>query len=337
MDNNNYQPSNTPKQQKTGLREQKKNRVMMAIAATFTLLLILFTVLLCINLIMEIKGPSSPSEDDEIGGKEDPSQNDLPQLPDGGETEYEMLTLPATAVGEGSLILVNSSHVYQFPADNGHLVDIYTEQENAKTRTVYYQLAKKLYMDATAYQAVNKMLIEFSRQSGLSSVLMADAYRSYEQQQSLNSSTKAGYSDSHTGLSCALRVSENGNTTDLSASAQYDWIYQNCYKYGFTVRYPLGKEDVTGVSDYDYYFRYVGYPHAYAMKVQGKCLEEYVAMLRNYSVEAPFELMTDDGSKYSIYYVTATGEQTSVAVPKDGSYTVSGDNDSGFIVTVKHP
>ena len=88
MDNNNYQSSNTPKQQKTGLREQKKNRVMMAIAVTFTLLLILFTVLLCINLIMEIKGPSLPAEDDEIGGKENPSQNEQPQLPDDGETVY---------------------------------------------------------------------------------------------------------------------------------------------------------------------------------------------------------------------------------------------------------
>lgn len=330
MDNN-YQ--NTPKQQKVSVREQKKNRVMMAIAITFTLLLVLFTVLLCINVVMELRGPSKSPDEELPNDPADPSENEQPS--DGDTTVYQTISLSSRAIGEGSLILVNASHVYQFPATNDHLVDVYTEQENAKTRGVYFQLAKKLSMDKTAYQAMNKMLTEFARQSGRSTVLLADAYRSYEQQAALNSATKAGYSDSHTGLSCALQVSEGGHTGYLSDAAVYDWIYQNCHKYGFTVRYPAGKENVTGVSDYDYYFRYVGYPHAYAMKTRGLCLEEYVELLRNYSKESPLKLTTDDGSTYEIYYVTATGEETAVTVPADGSYTVSGDNKDGFIVTVK--
>ena len=326
---NNVQQS-TPKQQKLSLREQKKNRVMMAIALTFTLLLVLFTVLLFVNVIMELRGPADTPSDELPGEPSAPSENEQPS---GGDTTvYQTISLPSSAIGEGALILVNSTHVYQFPDTNTHLVDIYTEQENAQTRGLYYQLAKKLYMDKTAYQAMNKMLSEFSIMSGHATVLMADAYRSYEQQAALNSATKAGYSDSHTGLSCALQISGGGYLSDSSA---YDWIYQNCYKYGFTVRYPAGKEDVTGVSDYDYYFRYVGYPHAYAMKVKGVCLEEYLELLRNYSSDSPLKLTTDDGSVYNIYYVTATGEQTSLSVPADGNYTVSGDNKDGFIVTVK--
>lgn len=54
----------------------------------------------------------------------------------------------------------------------------------------------------------------------------------------------------------------------------------NAYKYGFVIRYPDGKESVTGVSDYNYAFRYVGYAHAYYMHENGLCLEEYISLLQ---------------------------------------------------------
>ena len=44
---------------------------------------------------------------------------------------------------------------------------------------------------------------------------------------------------------------------------------------------------------------------------------------------------TDDGSSYEIYDVSATGAQTQVPVPENDTYTISGDNEGGFIVTVK--
>ena len=66
------------------------------------------------------------------------------------------------------------------------------------------------------------------------------------------------------------------------------------------------------------------------------CLEEYLKLLStNYSYEGEHLKFTGDNTKtYEVYYVAKTGAQTEVFVPEGYSYTVSGDNMNGFIVTV---
>ena len=114
------------------------------------------------------------------------------------------------------------------------------------------------------------------------------------------------------------------------------WLGRNCYRYGFVVRYPATKSAITGVSDYEECFRYVGYIHAYIMKQNDMCLEEYLTYLRGYSAgeTTALSMTGDDGNDYRIYYVPATGENTKIPVPENDPYTVSGDNESGFIITV---
>lgn len=331
------------------LREKKQNYVLVAIATTFVLILLTFAILLCAMVVDNIRQRSNPAENPDKPG-DDPNTPATPDDQDpenpGDQTDpnqgqedpkEETILIPAASMGEGNLILVNREHVYSFPASTSHLVNIYNSQEVAKTRGKYYLLSgDKLRMEKNAYQALNKMLTTFSQTSGLSNVLMTSAYRSYDDQAGLHSSTPAGYSDSHTGLSCALRVMDNaGNTLDLKDSDSYEWIYNNCYKYGFVVRYPDDKDTITGVSSYNYYFRYVGYVHAYIMKQNNFCLEEYIDYLRGYPMNGTHLTLTaDDGTGYEIYYVAATGTQTSVTVPTDRPYTLSGDNVSGYIVTV---
>lgn len=60
------------------------------------------------------------------------------------------------------------------------------------------------------------------------------------------------------------------------------WFMKNCYKYGFILRYPDGKKDVTGIEYEPWHYRYVGKKHAKAMKRLGLCLEEYVEYLKNH-------------------------------------------------------
>ena len=132
--------------------------------------------------------------------------------------------------------------------------------------------------------------------------------------------------------SCTLNV--NGGN-EIKNVAPYDWIYQNCHKYGFVVRYPADKAAITGVGNYEECFRYVGAAHAYVMKTNHMCLEEYLTSLRSYTKDAPLSVTTEDNATYEIYYVAAVGTETPVPVPTDATYTVSGDNEGGFIVTVK--
>ena len=102
------------------------------------------------------------------------------------------------------------------------------------------------------------------------------------------------------------------------------------------VRYPDSKAAITGVDGYEYCFRYVGVPHAYYIHENNYCLEEYVELIKNtYTPDKTLKITTSDGGLYEVYYVAAGSEELTVLkVPANYSYTVSGDNIGGFIVTV---
>ena len=53
------------------------------------------------------------------------------------------------------------------------------------------------------------------------------------------------------------------------------WLADNSYKYGFILRYPLGKEDITSIEFEPWHFRYVGVDAATVMYENGICLEEF--------------------------------------------------------------
>ncbi len=55
----------------------------------------------------------------------------------------------------------------------------------------------------------------------------------------------------------------------------YLWLAENAHKYGFILRYPQGKEDITGISYEPWHFRYVGVENAQIIYEKQICLEEY--------------------------------------------------------------
>lgn len=57
------------------------------------------------------------------------------------------------------------------------------------------------------------------------------------------------------------------------------WLAENCYKFGFILRFPEDKEDITGIIYEPWHFRYVGRYHASRMHDLGMCLEEYIEYL----------------------------------------------------------
>ena len=77
-------------------------------------------------------------------------------------------------------------------------------------------------------------------------------------------------------LGFAVDINAENGTTDEKA---YSWLFENAYKYGFILRYPEDKSDITGISYEPWHFRYVGKKHAKEIYNQGLCLEEYVETL----------------------------------------------------------
>ena len=69
---------------------------------------------------------------------------------------------------------------------------------------------------------------------------------------------------------------ELGLSTDLVGKEANEWLAEHCWEYGFILRYPGDKEDITGITNEPWHFRYVGVEVAMDMKDSGLCLEEYL-------------------------------------------------------------
>lgn len=59
-------------------------------------------------------------------------------------------------------------------------------------------------------------------------------------------------------------------------TSAYQWLYEHCDEYGFIVRYPNGKTDITGIIYEPWHFRYVGVEAAKVIMEKGITLEEYL-------------------------------------------------------------
>lgn len=62
-------------------------------------------------------------------------------------------------------------------------------------------------------------------------------------------------------------------------TAVQKWLMKNSWKYGFILRYPTGKSDITGIIYEPWHYRYVGKKAAKEIYEQGVCLEEYLSAL----------------------------------------------------------
>lgn len=72
---------------------------------------------------------------------------------------------------------------------------------------------------------------------------------------------------------------------DLQNSSLGEWLAENGWRYGWIVRYPQGKEELTGYIYEPWHYRYVGTALAAELHEQDLCLEEYYAQRRSAAVE----------------------------------------------------
>ncbi len=89
---------------------------------------------------------------------------------------------------------------------------------------------------------------------------------------------RPGYSEHNVGLAVDLYGSGDYSLTEsFEQTPAYKWLVENCADYGFILRFPKGKESITGVVYEAWHFRYVGSTDvAHAIMDNGLCLEEYL-------------------------------------------------------------
>lgn len=146
-------------------------------------------------------------------------------------------------------------------------------------------------IDSAAQTAFNSMAAA-AWGDGIS-LWICSGFRSYSEQEQLfdsyatqrglaeadDVSARPGHSEHQSGLCMDI------NSTDFSfaGTAEAQWLAAHCEEYGFIIRFPEGKEDITGYAYEPWHIRYVGYEAAQAMKATGQCLEEYLGVTSDYN------------------------------------------------------
>lgn len=83
---------------------------------------------------------------------------------------------------------------------------------------------------------------------------------------------RPGTSEHHTGLAADFNMASD----DFENTAMYEWMQEHAAEYGFIMRYPANKTDITGVIYESWHYRFVGINTAQEINRLGMCLEEYV-------------------------------------------------------------
>lgn len=308
-------------------KRQQKGRITLLSICTVIILILLTLIIFLIASIADVIGSNSGEPADTTDqGNNNGSNNSVVYVP---------LAWESSKVTSGVLLVVNNDHEFDPDSVTRDLIDVYENRTKINGANPYQiNTVTAALMHKEAFPHMEDMMQEYYRLSeGDGSILIKYAYRTFADQENLGSVVKAGFSDHHTGCCIALH---QGSASNPPAIDTDHWIYDNCYKYGFVPRYPVGKESETGVSDYEHCYRYVGLPHAAYMTENDLCLEEYVELLQTHYANGNHLSVTDAaGAQYEIYYVPASEtELTTIQVPENYAYTVSGDNIGGFIITV---
>lgn len=185
--------------------------------------------------------------------------------------------------------------------DNSITTNYINSIERSKINTKYVVSATKetcLYLDSRIVKYFEDMC-KAAKDDGITLVSVS-AYRSYSYQQGLynNRVTRCqnedglsleaakkkaativavpGTSEHHLGLA----VDINSVETSFEDTKAFRWLQENAEKYGFVMRYPKDKQDITKIIYEPWHYRYVGVEHAKAMNDLDMCLEEYVEYLK---------------------------------------------------------
>ena len=145
-----------------------------------------------------------------------------------------------------------------------------------------------IYLVKEAKDNIEK-LISYAKNDGMN-IRVISAYRSYSYQENLYNnyvksdgvdladtySARPGYSEHQTGLVVDVtRAFDDFN--NFENTNEYNWMLENAANYGFILRYPKDKEDVTTYSFEAWHYRYVGVELAQKIKANNLTFDEYYA------------------------------------------------------------
>lgn len=198
-------------------------------------------------------------------------------------SEYEKYMNPENP--DEYLTLINTSHMLASDYIPDDLTEfIYTRNDRAKQK-----------LRLAAAKSLEAMFKEMYA-AGFDDVTVTSGYRSYDYQTTLFNNEIAslrstygdkaeqkaaeavaipGSSEHQSGL-CADLHNLSAASVSFEKQDAYKWLYSHCADFGFILRFPKDKTDITGIMFEPWHYRFVGRYHAQRIMSTGLCLEEYM-------------------------------------------------------------
>lgn len=244
----------------------------------------------------------------------------------------DKITLKREDIHKGDLILVNPAHGLK--------------DETQERLIPIPESAPSVLLQQRAAQALERLMAAID---GWSGIVAVSGWRSLQEQRHIWDSTVQengleftekyvavpGHSEHQTGLAIDLGKRQEHIDficPEFPCTGICQTFREKAAGHGFLLRYPAGKEAVTGIGHEPWHFRYVGVPHAAFMAREGLTLEEYIRHLRQFPYGGPPLTVQDSGKEYHIHHITAPAGIT-LELSEGYRHSVSGDNVDGFILT----
>lgn len=177
-----------------------------------------------------------------------------------------------------------------------------------------------------AHDAYSSLSADIMERFG-ENIYITSSFRTRDEQSALfdelgpDVAQRPGESEHETGLALDVAVKGFGGSSFINAETG-KYVNLSAWKHGFIIRYPEGKEYITGISYEPWHIRYVGYPHAEIIEKGRMTLEEYIDFL---SVGKYFY-----ASGYVI--VRVRNDVKSLLVPSSFSECTISEDNTGYIV-----
>jgi len=219
--------------------------------------------------------PAGPAPDQ----KPDPEKNP----PQGDGSDYGVPIVSTLTEDDGNLlVLVNKEYTVSrdyYPTDMVDIDGSLSTNQNLKVKREAYDAYLEMLEDAKA-EGLNFCICSAYRGFGVQESLYYNSLAANGKEYTDKMFAYPGRSEHHTGY--AIDITSASMNWGLSQNyADYPdgaWIAEHCSDYGFIIRYPKGKEDITGYMYEPWHIRYVGVDIAKEITEAGITFEEYMGV-----------------------------------------------------------
>ena len=182
------------------------------------------------------------------------------------------VSAPADYENLPQVLLVNASHPLPEDFTPKELVNLYGQKRHFLLANSEIELEKE------AFEAANRMF-KLAEDQDMNGFILTSGYRTRKKQAELfaastdGTAQAPGCSEHETGL--AFDVTARYDSGAFEDTPQFAWLQEHCWDFGFILRYPRDKTEITGIPYESWHYRYVGEEAAKIIRKTGWTLEEY--------------------------------------------------------------